>query len=124
MKCFLSILLALAVLSQTMINVGIEVYYQLNKQYISQQLCINKNQPQLHCNGHCYLVKQLKAVEHRERQSQSGILKGANEIMTEGPAFAFTAYVPVFENLGRIFSYQDISLSPPVFTIYQPPKFS
>jgi len=33
--------------------------YQLNKKYIASTLCINRNNPNAHCNGHCYLCKQL-----------------------------------------------------------------
>lgn len=33
--------------------------YAVNYDYISQVLCINKNKPDLHCNGKCYLGKEL-----------------------------------------------------------------
>lgn len=33
--------------------------YFLNYDYISKTLCENKNKPQEHCNGHCYLNKNI-----------------------------------------------------------------
>lgn len=33
--------------------------YAVNYTYISEVLCINKNKPELHCNGKCYLGKEL-----------------------------------------------------------------
>jgi hypothetical protein len=37
--------------------------YELNQQYISKELCINKANPSAHCSGHCYLNKQLNNEE-------------------------------------------------------------
>jgi hypothetical protein len=31
--------------------------YWANETYISQELCINQNRPELNCNGHCQLAK-------------------------------------------------------------------
>lgn len=37
--------------------------YQINKTYITQKYCINKLQPEKHCNGQCHLQKQLSKSE-------------------------------------------------------------
>jgi|SRR5436190_7564802 len=37
--------------------------YDINQQYISKELCLNKTNPSIHCNGHCYLSKQLAKEE-------------------------------------------------------------
>ncbi len=37
--------------------------YAVHKDYISEILCINKNQPKLHCNGKCHLKKQLEELQ-------------------------------------------------------------
>ncbi|GAB3522025.1 hypothetical protein GCM10027442_46580 [Emticicia fontis] len=43
--------------------------YTLRQNYIANVLCVNKNKPQLNCNGKCYLAKRLKAVEEKEKQA-------------------------------------------------------
>lgn len=35
------------------------VEYAVNYEYISGELCINKSNPELHCNGKCYLSKEI-----------------------------------------------------------------
>lgn len=35
------------------------VYYAANKTYIAEELCENKDKPQLQCDGKCYLRAQL-----------------------------------------------------------------
>jgi len=47
---------------------GITVWFYANRAYISQQLCINKNRPELGCKGSCFLKKKLKDVEQNQEQ--------------------------------------------------------
>ncbi|MGO4708362.1 hypothetical protein AB4Y90_04420 [Chryseobacterium sp. 2TAF14] len=35
------------------------VEYAVNYQYISEELCVNRKNVTLHCNGKCYLAKEL-----------------------------------------------------------------
>lgn len=35
------------------------IEYWTNYNYISKVICINKNKPELNCNGTCYLVKKI-----------------------------------------------------------------
>lgn len=75
--------LTVVTLAQTLVNVSIGIYYQINKEYISQQLCENKNNPQLHCNGHCFLSKQLKKAEAQGQKQAQKILKEKVEIIAD-----------------------------------------
>jgi len=45
--------------------------FELNKDYIATTLCVNRDKPQLHCNGKCYLMKKLKAAEENERKENT-----------------------------------------------------
>ncbi|AQX14372.1 hypothetical protein BAX94_03585 [Elizabethkingia meningoseptica] len=42
------------------------VDYVINYDYISQELCINKNRPEIHCNGKCYLGKELAKASQED----------------------------------------------------------
>jgi len=37
--------------------------FEINQQFISSKLCVNRNNPGSHCNGHCFLNKQLDNEE-------------------------------------------------------------
>ncbi|MCW3466309.1 hypothetical protein [Chitinophaga nivalis] len=43
--------------------------YYLNQSYIAKNLCINRDKPQLHCNGKCHLKKQLKEEDRRSQEN-------------------------------------------------------
>lgn len=47
----------------------VEAEFLLNKSYIAKVICVNKEKPKMHCNGKCYLAKQLKQQEKQEQQS-------------------------------------------------------
>ncbi len=63
MKKVISILLILLLLWQTIFKIGIITYWKVNQTSITNMLCENQDKPEMHCNGKCYLTKQLKQAE-------------------------------------------------------------
>ncbi|MFP7656924.1 MULTISPECIES: hypothetical protein [Chryseobacterium] len=49
--------------------------YAVNYDYIVEVLCVNKNKPELNCNGKCYLSKELAKTNDTETAPLS---KGKN----------------------------------------------
>ncbi|HLP21205.1 MAG TPA: hypothetical protein VK174_12925 [Chitinophagales bacterium] len=92
MKKLLSVFLSVIILAQVLVNVGITTYYHLNKRYIVQQLCENRSNPQSHCNGHCYLSKQLKKASEAEKKQAQNLLKEKEEIIQEQPVVTCTKH--------------------------------
>jgi hypothetical protein len=45
--------------------------YALNKEFIAKVLCVNRSQPQMHCNGKCYLKKKLKEQENNNQDKSN-----------------------------------------------------
>lgn len=45
--------------------------FELRKEYIVENLCENRFTPQLHCNGKCYLAKQLHKVAQEHARSET-----------------------------------------------------
>lgn len=77
MRVVLTILLMCCLGCQCFVQLGIFGWYELNKKAITEQFCINKNKPQLHCNGKCHLKKQLqKADDNHSEQQQHNTKQG------------------------------------------------
>ncbi|SFU37647.1 hypothetical protein SAMN05216480_10255 [Pustulibacterium marinum] len=36
--------------------------------YIKNELCVNKDKPELHCDGKCYLAKQIAKAQEAEKE--------------------------------------------------------
>ncbi len=70
----------------------------------------------MHCNGHCYLTKQLKKAEEREKHSTQSfkekdeIISGQNQVMRVAyfPAYNTTSFIeynrflPVADNYNSL----------------------
>lgn len=69
MKVLTAILLLTIIFLQTFSSFVIRADYFINKSYIARVLCINKAKPETHCNGKCYLAKQLKQHEKQDQQA-------------------------------------------------------
>lgn len=80
MKKLSLVALAFIILSQSLLNMAVIAYYEWNKAYIAEKLCINKLKPELKCEGKCYLGKQLKKAEEAEKKQSRHILKQKDEI--------------------------------------------
>jgi hypothetical protein len=65
----------------------ITTIFFIQQDTISKTLCENRNKPKLHCNGKCYLAKQLKKEEKKDK----GIQKVSKEIV-EFPMIAQEFY--------------------------------
>ncbi|RNA60736.1 hypothetical protein D1631_01700 [Chryseobacterium nematophagum] len=59
MKLICNILLVFYLVFRPLIPM---VEYGVNYKYIKEVLCVNKERPELHCNGKCYLKKELAKI--------------------------------------------------------------
>ncbi|WP_299355704.1 hypothetical protein [Mucilaginibacter sp.] len=79
LKRFTAILLLVALVSTNFSRYFVYAGFELNKNYIATKLCENINKPWLHCNGHCYFMKKIKAAQESEkndsRQSQKNLFQ-------------------------------------------------
>lgn len=66
MKKLFSILLLSAFLLPQLVKVGIFVSFKANQDFIAKVLCINKDKPEMKCNGKCHLAKELNKTENKD----------------------------------------------------------
>lgn len=66
MKTTLTISLAFLFLIQSFTRSFIYLNYEVNKDYISNVLCENKEKKEMHCEGKCHLKKELDKEEKSE----------------------------------------------------------
>jgi len=61
-----------------------------NQDYIAANLCVNKDHPEMHCNGHCQLDKKLN-----EDQKQNQPNSSDKRISFEASVFLFNEANPI-----------------------------
>ncbi|MBO2010830.1 hypothetical protein [Hymenobacter negativus] len=74
MTRFLAYFLTALLLLQTLGQEVLVVDYQLHKAQITARYCVNKARPQLHCNGKCHLVQQLRKADGGDKKAPAEAL--------------------------------------------------
>lgn len=79
MKQVFAICIILAILTQSFSKLIILVNFQLNREYIAKNLCVQKKKKGNCCQGSCHLKEQLKEDEKKEQSSSVPSFKDKNE---------------------------------------------
>ena len=69
----ISIFLLFGILSNCLNYWVLSASYTFNKAYISSVLCTNKDKPELHCEGKCFMDIKLKELEQKNKQDQENL---------------------------------------------------
>jgi len=92
------ILVFLGLLVQSFSKLFIVLDFQLNRSYIAQNLCVNRNKPQMHCNGKCHMMKVMKQEQKKDQDNPERKAENKFELICADcpqakltPAFTFTA---------------------------------
>lgn len=59
LKTLFSYILLFSLVLRPMYNIGYVAYFELNIDYLIETYCVNKEKPELQCNGKCHLATQL-----------------------------------------------------------------
>lgn len=126
-KKILSITLLIALAIKLLMAPSIFLDYQLRKDFIVKNYCVNKNRPEMHCDGKCYLAKQLKkAQEKEEKEATNNFLTKffGVEGFTKTENFRnFFGQQPYFAQSIKNYFYLDKAISTDHTSIFHPPKF-
>ena len=123
MRSLLIYVLLFAVLLPSISPWGTLLYYQANREYIARVLCENRDKPQLHCNGQCYLAKRLKALQDRQDKETTERVQNMPLLQlfcADYPAFYFVPVAKVVCQRSG-FAYQLIRYLAPHVSVFQPP---
>lgn len=84
LKGVFTFILFLAFALRPIYNIGYIAYFELNIDYIIETYCINKEEPELKCNGKCHLASKLSSNMNTSNEEPS--------VLTS----IFEAFVPVY----------------------------
>lgn len=94
---FISLILILTLSFQCFVKLGLLTYYSVNIEYIINELCENKDKPELKCKGKCFLKKKMAQADETEKKT--------NEIFKQ---IEFPAFIPN-STLTFSFEYKDLT---------------
>jgi hypothetical protein len=99
--------------------------FYLNLDYIAENLCENKDEPELQCNGKCQLMKSLKQEEEKQPEEDKNTPKKVVEYqLFADKVFESTQFqtAPQLDETSQdYFHYEDSYTSNAQSTIFHPP---
>ncbi|RYZ98544.1 MAG: hypothetical protein EOP47_19100 [Sphingobacteriaceae bacterium] len=69
-RSFTAFVLIATLLTANLTRLFVYAGYEMNKNYIAAKLCENRDKPQMHCEGKCYLAKKIKQAEEKEKANE------------------------------------------------------
>ncbi len=125
MRSLLIYLLLFAVLLPGISPWGTIAYYNLNRDYIARVLCENRDRPELHCDGQCYLAKKLKARQDRQDKDTTERVRNTPvvQLFCEAEAVFSFAFLPALPDAAALFTYERPIVTRPVDDLLRPPRY-
>jgi hypothetical protein len=119
-RSILAYILILFTLTANFSQVFVRAGFDLNENYIVSRLCINRDRPQIHCNGKCYLMRKLKQAEQKEKNREHENQRGMYQLGVVADKLLFNPYIICIERV-----YQpELPFRLPAYAadIFQPPR--
>lgn len=116
----LSIGLLFAFAAQCFSQWGVLAGYELNKDYIAEFLCINRDKPAMHCDGKCYLRMKMKQDQQR-KDAENGNVGNKIDIAL----FCSHQRIALPATASRPFDFRPLVTpfyNTPHFTFFHPPR--
>lgn len=79
-KCT-ALFLLLAFTASSFSKAVIVVGFYANQDYIAKNLCVNRDKPQMHCNGHCQLCKRLAREDGQDKSNPDSRPDHSSEVL-------------------------------------------
>lgn len=97
------------------------IEYAVNKDFIAKVLCINKDKPQMNCEGKCHLEKQLKKAEEETQNNKPVTVNLTDNIvaLVHANSVVFKVYGFLLEKNEFFLNHYSFNA---FFKVFHPPK--
>ena len=116
---FVAVVLILCVSFSNFTRFMVFTSFKINQTYIAATLCVNKNKPEVRCEGKCYLTKKLKQADEKEKSPDQVQKKHQYEALVVS---AFRLAPPMAKITNLLVTEPGYVLSTYYTVIFQPPQ--
>ena len=120
-KHAISFAIIFAILLQSLGSLVVITAFEMNHDYIAKNLCINKNKPQMHCNGKCDMHKMLQK-EESQNNSPVAPVKEKTEVLQFFQSSELSFVNPVVELSSTINIYTENKITGFTSAVFHPPS--
>ena len=121
-KALIHISLSLVILLNGLVFSVLQMDFTINRAYIIENFCVNKDKPMLHCDGQCFLAEKLKKAQDQKENQAGGIEfnRDFGIFILQEASISFTTLPSTTLNHGT--SYQEAYRVSQLVDIFHPPK--
>lgn len=123
-KRCLAVLLIITLTASSFQRFVVYAGFELNRNYIAKTLCVNRARPWMHCNGHCYFMRKLKAAEENEKKQTEKDNLNRLEVTFFQPSTKFEFYQQYTEAIivASTIIYRAAYSDPYLQSLFRPPQ--
>lgn len=122
MKILIHTFMCFTLLLNSMVYSVIQGSYELNKAYIIENFCVNKDKPMMNCDGKCYLAEQLKAQKEKQDANSTHKFTADFGVYIPVSAWKLIDLFPFSVDLRHTSSYSDPFTLQLIHEVIKPPK--
>lgn len=122
MKTLFTYILLISFAFRPIYTIGYIGYFELNIDYIIETYCVNKEKPQLKCNGKCHLATQLDFPSEKSDKTIPLIAEAFIPVYFEPIALTIEGTALMDLNKKHTFGYLLPKYTNPNYTFVPPPK--
>lgn len=127
MKRLLVLFCLTGFLAKDIARLSWEIWFKINQVEIIAEKCENKDNPMMHCNGNCYLSKQLKKLDQKEQEHNQKRNPFQDqhklEYIVDHPVLTLLMFIP--EQVEKPVVAFNVDLSNGIYTaFFHPPTIS
>jgi hypothetical protein len=89
------------ILASNLSQLFLVAQYELNKDFIAKNICENRNRPQLHCNGKCYLCKKFQKEDKKDQENPERRPENRFDFISD--RFAISGISPFPAQISQVF---------------------
>jgi len=123
-KRYLAILLILSLTASSFQRYIVYAGFEVNKSYIAKTLCVNRARPWMNCNGRCYFMRKIKAVEENEKKQaeKDNLNRFEISFFQAGFKFDFRQKYTESKTLPRQVAIRVAYTAPHLQSLFRPPQ--
>lgn len=119
----LSYLLLLTMVIHASSQFAIVADYLINSEFITNVFCVNKEKPEMKCNGKCHLAKQLKKDEEKKSSGMAKSTEIQLILQQTSPQVVTEKTILLSTFTKDHFGYQELISTHEMTGVFHPPTF-
>lgn len=125
MKKFVAYILLIGFITQSFSQLWVMTSFYINREYIAENICINRFEAIPVCKGQCYLDDKLKETENKQEQQLPDVKQNQIQLFQPAEFLSFELQSQIIDTKIRYGqSYQFFTTSEPIFSVFQPPRIT